>query len=233
MKKNILITGLPKSGKSTLLEKILSKTQYKVGFLTKEILGDEGRLGFEMETSSGDEVILAHVNHKTPYQVSKYFVDIISLESMIPKVIEFNNDDLLYLDEIGQMQLFSKKFEKLVEKYLNSENISLSTLSQVYRNDFTDSVRSRTDTILVELTENNRPEMEGFVKQLIKKIKKAKSYIAHSELFTHSSNKIDLRSEHGVRELLLEKGQWLCSCEFFSKYHICSHSIATQEIYRV
>ena len=74
MKKNILLTGQPKSGKSTLLKKIIEDMQNKVGFVTNEILEMEGRIGFEIETSQGEKAIIAHIGLDTPNKVSRYSV---------------------------------------------------------------------------------------------------------------------------------------------------------------
>ena len=231
MIKNILITGTPKSGKSTLLRKIISTLPNKVGFITTEIRDDNGRVGFELETHKGIKSVLAHIDFNTPHQVSKYFVDIKNLEKIIPQVLEFSANDFLYLDEIGQMQLFSSDFEKLVKKYLDAENTLISTLSAVYQNDFTDSIRKRKDVYIVEISEDNRAEKEVFINQLIRKIEKAKNYIVQSDKFVRRGKDIELKSEHGTRILSKVVDNWKCNCNFFSRYNICSHVIATQELY--
>ena len=122
MRKNILITGMPKSGKSTLLKKIIKKHDKKTGFVTNEIRENGERVGFEIETHTGQKSVLANINFKTSLKVSKYFVNIKNLDEIIPKVSEFNGDDLLFIDEIGQMELFSKKFKQLVLRYFDSPN---------------------------------------------------------------------------------------------------------------
>lgn len=233
MRKNILITGVPHSGKSTLLAKIISNIPQRVGFVTKEIRNNQGRIGFEIETSGGEKAILSHIDFKGPFQVSKYFVDIENLEAKIPDLLKFKSDDILYLDEIGQMQLFSKKFEELVTSYLDSKNIVLATLSQVYQNAFTDSIRKRKDVIMINLTENDRLEKEAFVKELIKKIEKAKRYASEPERFKSENGIVELKSEHGLRKLLFKDGALSCDCDFFNKYQICSHAIAAQKIFKM
>lgn len=230
MKKNILITGMPKSGKSTLLRKLITDIPRKVGFVTNEVLGENGRVGFEIETSIGHKVTLAHVGFKTGYQVSKYFVDTGSLGSVIPEVSNFENDSFLYLDEIGQMQLLSEKFKGLVTTYLESPNTCLMTISCVYENDFTERIKGRNDIILVEISAENREEREVFVSQLLNKIEKAKGYICEPERFKIEGLNVELKSEHGTRSLVFVDGRWNCTCDFFRRHEICSHAIATDEI---
>ena len=171
MQKNILITGKPKSGKSTLLRKIINDISNKVGFVTNEVRENGERIGFEIETSTGDKSLLASVNLKTNLKVSKYFVNIINLDKIIQKVSVYANGDLLFVDEIGQMELFSEKFKGLVLNYLDSQNMCIATISKIYQDDFIKQIKSRKDVILVEIEEGNRNEKENQLRNLIKKIK--------------------------------------------------------------
>jgi len=171
MKRKILITGKPKSGKSTLLEKIISNYKDKIGFITNEIK-ENNRKGFEIETHKKEKIILAHVDFKTNYKVSKYFVKPKNLDSIIPKISKFKEEDILYLDEIGEMQLLSKRFISLVNKYLNSENIFLATLTAAYTNKFIEQLKKRKDTLILELNENNREEIEKKIKNIIKNLQR-------------------------------------------------------------
>ncbi len=233
MQKNILITGKPKSGKSTLLRKLISTIPNKVGFVTNEILGEDGRVGFEIETSAGHTAVLAHIDFQTEEKVSKYSVDIRNLESMLPEVSDFEKGDLLYLDEIGQMQLFSEKFKELVVQYLDSPNTCLATLSYVFEDDFTKQIKERGDIVLIEISAEDREEKGEFITQLLKKIEKARRYISESERFTVQDSRVDLMSEHGTRHLTCVDGAWRCDCEFSARYGICSHAIATREIVKI
>ena len=109
MQKNIIITGEPKSGKSTLLANIIKDIPNTVGIVTKEIQKNNARVGFEIESHANHKVILAHIESETKYKVSKYFVNIENLESILSEISTFKKGDLLYLDEIGQMQLFFQR----------------------------------------------------------------------------------------------------------------------------
>lgn len=229
MKKNVLITGKPKSGKSTLLQTLIKGVTAKTGFLTKEILGPNGRVGFEIETSNGKSTILSHIDFKTPFQVSKYFIDIKNFEKLLSEMPKFSSKDLLYIDEIGQMQLFSKKFEEFVLHYLNAPNTCVATISYVFENDFTKALEQRKDVVLVELTPERRAEQELFVSQLLKKIEKAKKYLEEPARFEETEEGFNLSSEHGTRKLTRDGSHWNCSCDFYKRYGICSHVIAVLE----
>lgn len=170
MKKNILITGMPRSGKSTLLNKVIANFDNKVGFVTNEIRENGERVGFEFVTNTGEKSILASKKIETDFKVSRYFVNINNLSIIIPKVYNFENDDLLYIDEIGQMELFSENFKRLVQKYLDSPNICIATISKIYNDDFIEEIKKRGDIILIEITEENRNEKEKIIEQYIKKM---------------------------------------------------------------
>ncbi len=229
MQKNILITGLPKSGKSSLLNKVIGEIPNKVGFVTKEIRVNGERVGFEIETHLGEKAVLSHIDFETPYKVSRYFVDVDALESVIPKVSGFGEKDILYLDEIGQMQAFSEKFKRLALSFLDSKNTCLATLSAVYEDDFIKSIKRRDDIILVSITETDREEKEKFVRQLLRKIEKAKKYLSEPERFTRDGKNIVLKSEHATRTLVPQGDTWACDCDFYGKNAVCSHVIATNE----
>lgn len=156
MRKNILITWMPKSGKSTLIKKVLQWLANKVGFFTNEIRENFKRVGFELENHKGSKSILSHIDIVSDLKVSKYFVDIEKLDNLIPSISEFKNKDILFIDEIGEMELFSDKFRKLVLEYLNSENICIASISKIYSDEFIELLKKRDDTFLIEMNENNR-----------------------------------------------------------------------------
>lgn len=233
MQKNILITGEPKSGKSTLLAKLISTIPNKIGFLTNEIRVQNNRVGFEAQNHLQHKALLADISAQTPLKVSKYFVDIRNLDLLIPEVSNFKGADVLYLDEIGQMQLFSNLFKELVLRFINSPNTCIATLSYIYDDDFIRHLKKRDDIILIEITPENREEKGLFIKELLKKIEKARKYLSEPERFIKlGSAEITLISEHGTRKLVCQNGQWKCGCTFYNQYGICSHSIATKEFLR-
>jgi nucleoside-triphosphatase len=230
MRKNILLTGMPKSGKSTLLERIVTEQTNKVGILTREIREEGIRTGFEVVNYKGEHIPIASINFESNIQVSKYFVSIKNLDNILPSVLLFDKNNFLYLDEIGQMQMNSEKFKELTLKYLNSKNLCLATISKVYSNEFIDSIKQRHDIILVEITPENRDETYQFVTKLIGKIHKANRYSSESERFNISSNNVSIKTDHGEKHLVKNNNSWCCDCDFYSMHKICSHIIALEEV---
>lgn len=158
MKKNVIITGKPRSGKSTLLASIIADITNKSGFVTKEIRENGERVGFEIETCSGRKSVFAHIKGETAYKVSRYFVRPEALDALLPEISIIRPGDILYLDEIGQMELFSQRFKEVVVSFLDAPNITIVTLTCAYEDDFIKSIRERDDVIILELTEENREE---------------------------------------------------------------------------
>ena len=161
--------GLPKSGKSTVLERLISGIPNKKGFLTKEITIGGIRKGFKIVASDGKEKVLASVDFNTQYKVSKYHVDLKGFEEILNEFFSFSKNDILYIDEIGQMELFSEKFKELVLLYMNSDNFFIGTLSKVYQDSFTKSLIQRKDIEVIEITpENREAEYQGLKSNLEK-----------------------------------------------------------------
>ncbi len=229
MKTNVLITGLPHSGKSTILQKIITNYPAKVGLVTNEIRENNERTGFEMETYSGEKAILASASLVSPVRVSKYNVDISGLENILPIINNFNPEDLLYLDEIGQMQLYSKPFEEIARSYLDSSNICLATISSVYPHPFITEIKQRRDSILIELTLQTRDKKQIFIETLIGKIAKAKRYSSQPDRFQIREQEVTLETDHGTKFLTKEQEEWSCNCDFYKEHALCSHTLALED----
>lgn len=222
---------MPRIGKSTLLQRVIRDLPQKTGFVTHEVLEDGKRVGFEVEAQSGRRADLANIRFTTPHQVARYFVDTTPMEELLPSIITFGKDDVLYLDEIGEMQLLSPKFRKLALRYLNAENLCIATLPSLFVDDFIEQIKMRPDVLLFDVTEENREGMSHFLPQLLHKIRKAQAYVKTPERFTRQGDRITLDSMHGVRTLTRDGQEWLCDCDFFVKHHVCSHALAVEDMF--
>lgn len=170
MVKNILITGLPGCGKTTLIKEISSSINIeKVGFYTEEIKEKGKRIGFKILTFTGREGILAHINFNSPFRVSKYYVSIENLENIgiaeIEKGLLLKNC-LIIIDEIGKMELFSEKFKKIVISAFESPNKVLATI-MLRPETFCDKIKKRKDTVLFIIERKNYNEIKEKVKAIL------------------------------------------------------------------
>lgn len=132
--KNILITGSPGVGKTTLIKHLFDKLAHlnPVGFYTAEIRERGVRRGFELDDFCGHKGLLSHINVKSIHRVGKYGVDVEGFEKFLDSV-EFKNPSgrLVIIDEIGKMECFSGKFQVLINELLNSDKILVATVALV------------------------------------------------------------------------------------------------------
>ena len=131
---NILLTGKPGCGKSSLVEDLIEALKGKriSGIITPEIR-DKERKGFKIiDLSSGKEDILASVDIKTTPRVGKYGINIEGIDNIVDIFLEsFETTDYVFWDEIGKMELHSKKFKKISEEILKSNK---DVIAVVHRN---------------------------------------------------------------------------------------------------
>jgi len=167
--KNILICGPPGVGKTTLIKKILKKTNLRAGgFYTEEIRGRSNRVGFKIISLDNQEGILAHINIKDSQRVGRYGVNINDLENIGARSLEqaLKNDDLIIIDEIGRMEVFSEEFKEKVLDCLSSKKIVLAAISMV-GDKFISNIKRRDDIILFKVTKENRDKLIKTISFLI------------------------------------------------------------------
>jgi nucleoside-triphosphatase len=228
---NILLTGQPKSGKSTTLQKVIGQVGQKSGFLTAEIKDCDKRTGFEVVDSEGSSAVIAKVDSSSEIRVAKYGVETEGFEELLKNLPEHQTNDLLYIDEIGEMQIQSDVFKDLVIKYLDSENTLLGTISAVYSDEFTENIKCREDVIVIEITPENRDDKAKYIQKLLGKIDKSKRYVSEKERFVIiGTDHVEMKSEHSTRTLKKIENHWTCSCDFYPEEGICSHSMAVKSI---
>lgn len=168
--KNVLLQGKPGIGKTTLLCRLaehLSPVRTG-GFFTEEIREKGRRVGFRIETFAGQSGILSHVSFQEGPPVGKYRVDVSQFESIGVAALEDarENADLILMDEIGKMELFSKRFQELVLTCLDSDKPVIATVMS-RSHPFVDRIKSRPDVRIVEVTLENRDRLvERLVDQI-------------------------------------------------------------------
>ena len=164
-----LITGKPGVGKTTLVQKIIKRmgSVNMAGFCTAEIRCTGSRLGFELQGLNGGYRTLAHVDIDSEYRVGRYGVDKDGFEEFLATLDLLNPDvELIVIDEIGKMELFSNRFRNLVCDTLNADTQVLATIP-LKGSDFFREIRQRLDTHLLEVTHANRDRLpEEIVEEL-------------------------------------------------------------------
>jgi len=161
IKKNLLVTGLPGVGKTTLIKKLSEalKDFHPVGFYTEEIREEEKRKGFKLISLEGKRGLLSHKEIRSPYKVGQYNVDIKSFEEFLDSISFFNPlTHLIIIDEIGKMECFSDQFKKIMKEILNSEKWVIATIA-LKGSGLIAEVKERKDVKLFEITKGNRESL--------------------------------------------------------------------------
>ena len=167
MIKKILITGPPRCGKSTLIVKLIeyfSNRNYTIhGFLTPEVRKDGNRIGFDIEDiNSGERRKLARIgNYNTKYKLGRYHIFLEEFENLISKLedIVFHKRELLVIDEIGKMELFSRKFQNLITEFFHSDIKIIATIGQKIQHSLKDSLLKIPDIVVFSLSRQNQQEI--------------------------------------------------------------------------
>lgn len=156
---NLLVTGKPGVGKTTLVERVLYSLRGRLqvaGFTTAEVRARTGqRLGFRIRTVDGREAELARVGFQSHVRVGRYGVDEEAFERLALPELARRDVDLIVIDEIGRMECASGRFCRAVEDALVAQVNVLATLG-ISRHPFLRAVRERPDVELLALTEHNR-----------------------------------------------------------------------------
>ncbi len=93
-------------------------------------------------------------------------MNIDTLERILPTISTFPSEDIIFIDEIGPMELLSHTFEHFCMNYLNAPNLCIAT-SQLSTNDFTKAIHQRSDTVIFEITSQNRANKMIEISQMI------------------------------------------------------------------
>ncbi|MGA1875648.1 MAG: NTPase [bacterium] len=177
-RKNILLTGHPGVGKTTLIHKVLSLMSRKgredsaAGFYTEEIREGGSRKGFRIKTLSGEEALLSHVEVKSPYRVGRYGINLEEFERVaIPSIdVSRQRVSAIVIDEIGKMECFSPAFKQKVVEALDSGKRVLATIA-LKGDGFISSIKNRPDVALIQVTEANRSQLPGVLAEALTKLK--------------------------------------------------------------
>lgn len=161
---NIFLTGKPGSGKTSLIKEILKELDGDAcGFFTPEIRKGGERKGFKLEDIDTDkEGILASVDVDDGPSVSKYKVNMEDLDDFSKRLMErIEGKDIIVIDEIGVMELYSDSFKEALEKAIQSDKVLIASLHRKLIDDY----RGRGKIIWV--TKKSRRDLKDKILEVI------------------------------------------------------------------
>ncbi|MEF9951120.1 MAG: nucleoside-triphosphatase [Clostridium sp.] len=159
--KNILLTGNIGAGKTTLLYKIIESLNLSIGgFKVNRHITQTGPI----ETKTF--ILSSYLNGIDNYKVAtartihgNVTMNILSngFEDAASPVIEasLRGRDVIVFDELGFMESNSPLFKSSIFKALNSNKLVLGVIKDRCC-EFLDSIRSRDDVLIIQVTEENR-----------------------------------------------------------------------------
>ena len=113
MPNNVVITGAPGIGKTTLIKHLIRDLAPVIirGFYKEAIFENNIIKGYRLVTTELHEQILAHVYFEGPEKIENFGVNIDGLNKLVDSELNLNSRaELFIIDEIGRMECLSEHF---------------------------------------------------------------------------------------------------------------------------
>ena len=183
------VTGLPRSGKSAVMEKVVSMLSEErrdemrargddvsaaklLGGMRCEPVVENGeRVGFKcINFQTGEEAVMAHKSIDSRTRVLGYGIDPEALDRVaVPAIQEAMDDyEVLVIDEIGKFSVESEAFVEVVRKAMEIDKPTLLTLHKKSRHPLLQDIRRRDDARILEVTPVNRALLPYKIHKLIR-----------------------------------------------------------------
>ena len=183
------VTGLPRSGKSAVMEKVVSMlteerrdemrargddvaaAKLLGGMRCEPVIEDGERVGFKcINFQTGEEDVMAHKSIDSRTRVLGYGIDPEALERIaVPAIQEAMDDyEVLVIDEIGKFSVESEAFVEIVRKAMEKDKPTLVTLHKKSRHPLLQDIRRRDDARILEVTPVNRALLPYKIHKLIR-----------------------------------------------------------------
>jgi len=166
----LLLAGAPRSGKSTLVRRLVDAFPGNAGgMMVSELTGaDRRRCGFELQVvwrgyggalRVAERTTLAQDGLPSGLRVGRYGVNPEALALAVRALdAAMHEGGLVIIDEIGPLQLVSPAFADAVLRCLDGPCHQLGTLAQA-QDPFVEQIRARPGVRVLEVTRQNRQHL--------------------------------------------------------------------------
>ena len=181
------ITGLPRSGKSAVLDKVVSmiiderKADSRArrrgaaaniigGMRAEAIIENGDRVGYAcVDILSGDRGVMAHREIDSRNRILGFGIDPSELDKVAVPAIQnaIGNCEILVIDEVGKFSVESEGFVAAVREALEYDMPTLLTLHKKSRHPLLQDIRRRDDGRILEVTPVNRALLPYKILKLI------------------------------------------------------------------
>jgi nucleoside-triphosphatase len=163
---NIVITGNPRCGKTTLCEKVIERLEKKGircgGVICPEIRMEGKRIGTNaVDVTTGEDRIMAMSRDKAEFEgvdIGGYRLSIEGIEFGKNAIERSTGCDLIVIDEIGALELTNNGLMEMAEKALDSEDNTLTIVRSKLKKTFLDRFGDR-EFIVFDVNEDNRDRL--------------------------------------------------------------------------
>lgn len=159
-------------GKTTILKEIVAALGVRAGgFYTQEERHEGKREGFRLVTLDGQTATLASIHHRSPHRVSKYGVSMENLDRVGVAALRraIDEGDLIVVDEVGKMELFSPEFQRAVQDAIESGRPVLGTI-MLGPHPWADKLKQDSRVRVFPLTESNRSQVSNEVLEALRAV---------------------------------------------------------------
>ena len=181
------ITGLPRSGKSAVLDKVVSMVieERKAdsrgrrrgvaaniigGMRTEAIIEDGERVGYAcVDILSGDRGVMAHREIDSRNRILGFGINPSELDKVAVPAIQnaIGNCEILVIDEVGKFSVEREGVVAAVREALEYDMPTLLTLHKKSRHPLLQDIRRRDDGRILEVTPVNRALLPYKILKLI------------------------------------------------------------------
>ena len=179
------ITGLPRSGKSAVLDKVVSMVvdEHKAnprrstsgssvigGMRTEAIIENGERVGYAcIDIETGERGVMAHREIDSRNRILGYGIDPSEIDRVGVPAIQnaVGNCKILVVDEVGKFSVESEGFVAVVRAALEYDMPTLLTLHKKSRHPLLQDIRRRDDGRILEVTPVNRALLPYKILKLI------------------------------------------------------------------